>query len=191
MEAASDIGSLVGAVVYLSHAAHSIRPGEVFSFSVQDHDTMTDRIDFICEELERLGFPSSLIIARELPTIIREQAEEHIVGQLLRPGERPMRWMAFQPLVARSFQLYANDLSGRFKDELSMKRVLMLPFEKSGYYDGSKAMFSDNVRDAFLSADHDMNEAAKCFALGRYTASVFHLMRIVEVGLNVLGPVFS
>ena len=32
-----------------------------------------------------------------------------------------------------------------------------------------------------------MGEAGKCFALARYTACVFHLMRILEAGLNALG----
>jgi hypothetical protein len=45
------------------------------------------------------------------------------------------------------------------------------------------------VAQNFPSVSHEITEAGKCLALGRNTACVFHLMRIVEVGLRTLTSV--
>ena len=47
--------------------------------------------------------------------------------------------------------------------------------------------FGKEVGRAFPSADFDIWEATKCLALDRHTACVFHLMRVMELGLHALG----
>ena len=42
-----------------------------------------------------------------------------------------------------------------------------------------------------MSARFDIGEAGNCFALERYTACVFHLMRTMEIGLTVLAKKFN
>lgn len=48
-------------------------------------------------------------------------------------------------------------------------------------------MFGDEFRARFLSVAFDLDEAAKCFALGRATACVFHLMRLMEIGIRAVA----
>src|SRR5258708_19689687 len=43
------------------------------------------------------------------------------------------------------------------------------------------------VTDAFPSAITDIEEAGKCLAFDRNAACIFHLMRVMEVGLKALG----
>jgi hypothetical protein len=43
------------------------------------------------------------------------------------------------------------------------------------------------VAKRFSCVSNDIEEAAKCLALDRGTACVFHLMRVVEVGLDALA----
>lgn len=43
------------------------------------------------------------------------------------------------------------------------------------------------VQDKLPSVIPDVDEAAKCIALGRYTGAVFHLMRVMEVGVQEFG----
>src|SRR5271166_133920 len=47
--------------------------------------------------------------------------------------------------------------------------------------------FGDRVYDAFPSTRLDVTEAAKCFALDRSTACVFHCMRVLESALRILA----
>jgi hypothetical protein len=51
----------------------------------------------------------------------------------------------------------------------------------------SGELFGNDVASKFASVSNEIEEAAQCFALGRPTASVFHLMRTLEVGLRSLG----
>jgi hypothetical protein len=52
-------------------------------------------------------------------------------------------------------------------------------------------LFGLQVGANFPSIQFDMVEAGNCYAVGRWTGCVFHLMRVLEVGLSVLGNVFG
>lgn len=66
--------------------------------------------------------------------------------------------------------------------------LFVLP-EKVSFYKG-ESLFGQSVDDAFPSAKIGIEEAGKCFAMGRNTACVFHLMRVLEVALNALAKKF-
>jgi len=59
-----------------------------------------------------------------------------------------------------------------------------IPLSRTDYYN---AGFGAEVADAFPSAMDDIREGNTCFALSRYTACVFHMMRAAEVALRVLA----
>jgi hypothetical protein len=54
-------------------------------------------------------------------------------------------------------------------------------------YFKQKSPFGIEVDTNFSRASLDIEEAAKCLALSRPTASVFHVMRVMEVGLKAIG----
>ena len=72
-------------------------------------------------------------------------------------------------------------------DELENKKFLMISPEKVHYFVHPELIFGKEVFDAFASANEDIAEAGTCLALERATASVMHLMRVVEAGLAVLA----
>jgi hypothetical protein len=80
-----------------------------------------------------------------------------------------------------------KELAERITDEFRTKLIYMVPYSKADYFSDSTKPFPQGVRNNFPSAVYDMDEASKCFALDRHTACVFHLMRILEIGLNILG----
>jgi hypothetical protein len=61
-----------------------------------------------------------------------------------------------------------------------------VPSERTSYYD-KKELFGKYVIEKFPAIQFDMVEAGNCYAMGRGTASVFHLMRIMEVGVQEFG----
>jgi hypothetical protein len=77
-------------------------------------------------------------------------------------------------------------LRERFYDELNGIRFLYLDAAKLKFYD-QRAPFGEVVAKKFPSAEYDIQEAANCFALGRYTACVMHSMRVLEAGLDALA----
>lgn len=54
------------------------------------------------------------------------------------------------------------------------------------YYDNPKLLGS-SVLEKFPALEHDIVEAGNCYAAGRNTAVVFHLMRVMETGVQELG----
>lgn len=85
------------------------------------------------------------------------------------------------PLMER----HIKELQNRIFDELEGQLLFIVPISERNYYE--ERQFSDEVARNFFSALHDMEEAGKCFALGRNTACVFHLMRVMEAGLQHFG----
>jgi hypothetical protein len=80
----------------------------------------------------------------------------------------------------------AQELDGRLRDEMDAGEYLALSRVEAELF-GSTDPFGGNVIASFPSAQFDIEEAAKCLALERGTAAVFHLMRVVEVGLRLFG----
>lgn len=75
-------------------------------------------------------------------------------------------------------------------NELSSVIFLVVPFTKKDYLD-AEMPFGLAVFEAFPSASYDISEAAKCFALSRDTAAVFHVSRVAEIGLKILASKLS
>jgi hypothetical protein len=86
-------------------------------------------------------------------------------------------------------QQLEEELHGRLRDELEARICLMIETEKAKFFAEPHLFDTKDVKvsDHFPSAIYDIEEAGKCFALDRYTACVFHLMRVMEVGLRALG----
>lgn len=79
-----------------------------------------------------------------------------------------------------------HDINARLYDELADRQVFVLASDKAAYYESGGPLFGNEVADKFQLAAYDIDEAGKCFALGRCTATVFHLMRVVEIGIRRL-----
>ena len=90
----------------------------------------------------------------------------------------------------------------RLNDELESRLCFCIETEKSQYMQAfgpasdpaipsPLEMAWEPVFVSFSSVKYDTLEAFKCYALGHNTACVFHLMRVLELGLTALGQVFG
>jgi len=73
----------------------------------------------------------------------------------------------------------------RLNDELQARKLFILTPGEAGYFDDSQ--FSPKATEYFQDAIFDMTEAAKCYALERPTACVFHLMRVTEYAVQEMA----
>jgi hypothetical protein len=98
-------------------------------------------------------------------------------------GRNNVQWLLDQMKAIRD--LLANEMKGRV--------YAYIPPESARYFTSTSEphLFGSNVDVAFPSAQYDIHEAGCCMAVVRPTAAVFHLMRVLECGLNALGKVFS
>jgi hypothetical protein len=124
----------------------------------------TQAVD-ICKAFD---LPASAQLVDEIITALRSRS-----GYPLEKAERQFQELAKRmeaELAARLF-LHVDGDSARFYAK---------PFEKW-----------DEARAAFPSATYDIEEASKALGLRRSTASVFHLMRVLEHGLRSLAKRFA
>jgi len=90
-------------------------------------------------------------------------------------------------IEAEEYPEMLQALLDRIVDETQRHQFFMIAPHLASYYAEAPKYFGEEVNTAFPSTQPEIEHAAKCFALGRNTASVFHLMRVMEVGLHTLG----
>jgi hypothetical protein len=88
--------------------------------------------------------------------------------------------------IPQNFVAALTQLDKTIEWEMEEVRFFHMPSSRSQFYD-QKELFGAVVNVKFLSTQFDMVEAGNCYAMGRGTACVFHLMRIMEVGVQQLG----
>lgn len=74
--------------------------------------------------------------------------------------------------------------------EMAQNSFMYIPKGRSAYY-GLEQPFGAEVATRFRSASFDAKEAGNCYAAGRWTACVFHLMRVLEIGLSSFAKLFG
>lgn len=79
----------------------------------------------------------------------------------------------------------------RLEDELALVNLYALDAERAKYFEPKDPLFGKQFQIAFASAAFELDEAGKCLALGRSTACVFHLMRLMEIGLTATALCLS
>jgi hypothetical protein len=78
----------------------------------------------------------------------------------------------------------------RILDELDGLVFVHVPPQLSDYY-MNDCLFGAAVAKKFPKMTNDIQEAGRCFAIGRHTATVFHLMRVMEASVQYLGKRLS
>jgi hypothetical protein len=70
--------------------------------------------------------------------------------------------------------------------ELFERKFAFIPTSKAQLFE-QKKLFGDDVWDAFPEARDEIRDAGNCLAADLNTAAVFHLMRVMELGLRQLS----
>lgn len=71
--------------------------------------------------------------------------------------------------------------------ELSKQRFAYIPLDSHKYFEQENLFLLNQPITQFPSADQDIRDAGNAYAVGLYTATVFHLMRVAEIGLRVFA----
>jgi hypothetical protein len=80
-----------------------------------------------------------------------------------------------------------STLTGRINDEMELVVGWTLTASEAALYEQKEPLFGQAVFDRFESARVDIEEAGRCLAFNRGTATVMHLMRVMEVGLKAIA----
>jgi len=86
-----------------------------------------------------------------------------------------------------AFSNLVEELAGRIRDELHKRIFFMIPLPREQFYNPENSIMGKGIIDKFPKLAYDIAEAGNCYALGRYTSCVFHLMRVMESLVQKLG----
>lgn len=84
-----------------------------------------------------------------------------------------------------------DELYGRLIDECGLRSFFCLSIRDSGFALHDTPLFGADVQRKFPSAAFEIEEAGKCLGFGRSTASVFHLMRTLEIAILAVSRCLS
>jgi hypothetical protein len=126
----------------------------------------------------------------DIPTTVRwlDQLREPAVGLRMRPVVTQIDMIRGDltpdtPLLDAA--VWLAELRRRLVEELAHRRFVYVAPNDEDYFNPVADWHL--VWDAFRTTIDDTQEAGKCLALGRPTASVMHLMRVLEVGLRAMA----
>jgi hypothetical protein len=181
-----DAGSLLGEVAMLARLGRDMPPmnsGKFLIVAKRNQSDLRDGISVLCAELERLGFSIALQSARTLLDIVANRAEPHLQPVPLLANMECVRWNTLDTMnIDNLCTVITRDISS----ELSGRVALAISSAKSHFFK-DEAAFGVAVQNQFPAATFEISEASKCFAVARYTASVFHLMRVMEIGIKAVS----
>lgn len=172
-------GALEGLVAWLKQmklpdkpAPHE-RPWVVHLDSDQLGSWVRDA-EYLAQELVKAGAHLSAERARHLLGLLNgEEAPPPTNSPIMVTG----KYFHLKDLAAAKDA--TEELTRIAPRELSSKIVFMISPERNHLLT-DRALFGEKVAEVFDDTADDIEEAAKCLALGRSTACVFHLMRAAE-----------
>jgi hypothetical protein len=113
-----------------------------------------------------------------LVSLVGMPLSEITAGQLI-------KYMRQKDFTFKEFGDSINSLQDRMRDELSLTYLLVVEGDKArGYFEPKVPLFGVEVETKFPLAAFEISEAGRCYALDRSTAAVFHLMRLMEIGIR-------
>jgi hypothetical protein len=130
-------------------------------------DEHRDRFRVIFEKFEKV------LTFYDLPCSVETAKKLAVWADNYSPGDTELRDLCIE-------------LRGRIMDETRGREFFTLSLQEAEHYHHPIRKW-EGVVERFPKAIADIEEAWKCFALARYTASVFHSLQVVEVGLIELG----
>lgn len=87
----------------------------------------------------------------------------------------------------KELSILSDNLMQNLIAELTSKVFLVIPEEHAEFYRQSEPPFGETVASVFSEAEYDIRHASRCIALNEWTATVFYLMRAVELALQALA----
>lgn len=160
------IGAFLGQLRQTLHI--NITAGTTFK-GLEDGSEVFNKLRYIEQECRKVGLIQSTKLATRFL-------------QRLATGET----IPFREILTETEGL-KRLIDGEMEEEL----FLYVPSARKEAYQQNKPFFGALVAKKFPSASLDVEEAGKCFACGRFTASVMHCMRVLEHGLRALCLVLT
>jgi hypothetical protein len=159
-------------------ASHSNNDGGGFGLVEPAWQEHIGHATALSSSLAELGLTVSKAAADRIITALsKSPGQHHQIGTVHVYSKQETQQLTY--LISETCQ--------RISDELGSRFLLSIPAEKAPFYTGKKTTFRGDVPAKFPSLQYEIEEAGKCYALGRSTACVFHAVRALEAGLRAFA----
>lgn len=120
---------------------------------------------------------------------VLQHPEEWPIGQALtrKMGRIRERIASEEILTVSMAVIILKELLNDIVEHVGGPWFLMIPAARRRFYEQRAPLFGHEVDSAFPEASGDISAAGRCLALDEWTATVFHLMRVLERGLHRLA----
>lgn len=161
-------------VVMLGQALAMVPPdASSVRFNVDNHADLCGKLDVLLQQMEALELVVSHANAARVRSCLASAEPDPQDGFVCVSGTEYLRLKAF-----------IRTLQAAMPDELAARVALVIAPKNRRYFEDMLDFAGTEVVRAFPSnAVYEIDEAGKCYAVGRHTACVFHLMRAMEVGI--------
>jgi hypothetical protein len=136
--------------------------------------------------LERGGIPDAKVVGASLGELDREAEKlqlRSVVQQLARVKAHILNGSA----NSSSLHPMIMELYNRMRDIMEDRLLLAIEPSRADLYRQESPLFGSETAEKFPSIAYDIEEAGKCLALDRSTASAFHAIRCLEAGLRAIS----
>jgi hypothetical protein len=140
------------------------------------------KIDYLLARTFVTDIEPILSELRTLGAAVTAPPVERLIASLKKQGEKAGGHFTYGNLRDALGHIHET-----LRDELGQCHVFVLESRYAKYYEVAESLFGKGVAERFPSAAFEVDEAGKCLALGRSTASVFHLMRVLEIGIKAMA----
>ncbi len=155
-----------------------LSPGAVRYLNQEQLSALAPSVEVLMELSRKISAPVTLSNCDSLVSMLTQIAEG---------GGR------FDERIAVRLVQTLGAIVNSFPAESETKKAFIIDNRHSDFYVGANEPlhFGDRALKAFPSIIYEVSEASNCIALGRWTASVMHLMRSMEVPLHALAKKLS
>jgi len=144
------------------------------SFSEDSWNSLKKDAGAIKAQLGEFGLNVAAVSARRLEDVLDRGKQEN--GLII-----------FSQNDSTTINDLIKDIGMRVRDELDARVVIFIAPEKLAFYKQITPIFGNEVAQKFPSLAYEIEEAGKCLALDRSTASAFHSIRALEGAIRALA----
>lgn len=164
---------------YFARAARELGRAEAGHIQVEPRDLrrLADTVSEIEQITALAGLTSTNVAALRTKTFLAQ-------APLNDPTFAGVRMLAADCGTVSS---HLVDICSRIRDDCAVRTYFQIAPENKDLLKPDTDHFGSDVRRAFGGSAEDIAEAAACLALERSTACVFHIMRALEAGVQVIA----
>jgi hypothetical protein len=164
--------------------------GQAFMRAVQE----MNRVRVIMDQEENASFTALAINEEIRPRILADVAgmvvaieQLHARAALISAGRLQVNLQTNTAFTWGALSAAMADIDSRLNDELGLVKLFVMDPQQTVYLQPGHLLVGDMVAARFPSIVFEVEEAARCLALGRATASAFHSMRALEIAVRALA----